>query len=95
MSEPEGKRLQPRMTRGSWRLSAWSSGLLVLCFSVLAIRGFTAVDRDIAALWIYSAAVLVNAVYFFYLLRVRRNDATFWDHEESQRAEWDRRGRKL
>lgn len=95
MSEPEGKRLQPRMTRGSWRLSVWSSGLMVLGFSVLAIRGFTAVDRDIAALWIYSAVVLANAVYFLYLLRVRRNDATFWGDEERRRAEWDRRGRKL
>ncbi|SEF10949.1 hypothetical protein SAMN04489740_4052 [Arthrobacter alpinus] len=37
MSELEGKkRLQPKMTRGSWRLSIWLSGLQVLCFSVLA-----------------------------------------------------------
>lgn len=95
MSEPEGKRLQPRMTRGSWRLSVWSSGLMVLCFSVLAIRRFTAVDRDIAALWIYSAVALVNVAYFLYLLRVRRNDAIFWDDEERRRAEWERRGRRL
>jgi hypothetical protein len=68
---------------------------MVLCFSVLASWRFAAVDRDIAALWIYSAVVLVNAVYFLYLLRVRRNDAIFWDDEERRRAEWDRRGRKL
>ena len=68
---------------------------MVLCFSVLAIWRSTAANRDIAALWIYSAVVLVNATYFLYLLRVRRNDAIFWDDEERRPAEWDRRGRRL
>jgi hypothetical protein len=95
MPELEGpKRLQPRMTRGTWRLSIWSSGLQVLCFSVLAFIRFNAGD-GVAGLWIFSLGILVSAVWFVYLLRVRRNDAHFWNEEETRRAEWDRRGRQL
>jgi hypothetical protein len=97
MSELEGqKRLQPRMTRGSWRLSVWSSGLMVLCFSPLAITKFGGSNGwDAGAAWIFSLAALTNAVWFLYLLRVRRNDAHFWSEEEARRAELDRRGRQL
>ena len=97
MSELEGKkRLQPRMTRGSWRFSIWLSGLQVLCFSVLAFSKLkTGNGWDVAAVSIYSLVVLFNVVWFLYLLRVRRNDAPFWHEDEVRSAEWERRGRQL
>lgn len=100
MSESEGrKRLQPKMTRGGWRLNVWVSGVQTVAFSVLAFRAFrgsAAGDRwDAGAFWLFTVAALSSAVYFLYLLRVRRNDAPFWDEEEARRADWDRRGRRL
>jgi hypothetical protein len=80
------------MTRGSWRFSIWLSGLQIMCFSLLAVIN---TDDGVAGLWIFSLAALVAAIWFVYLLRVRRNDASFWNEEEARRAEWDRRGRKL
>jgi hypothetical protein len=97
MSDLEGgKRLQPRMGRGSWRLSIWSAGLMVLAFSPLAITKFGGQSgSDVGAAWVFSLAILVGAVRFVYLLRIHRNDAPFWNEEEARRAEWDRRGRQL
>lgn len=97
MSELEDKkRRQPRMTRGSWRLSMWSSGLMVLCFSPVAITKFNGSNGwDAGAAWIFSLAALANAARFVYLLRFRRNAASFWSKEEARRADFDHRGRQL
>lgn len=97
MPDLEGrKRLQPKMARGSWRLSIGAAGLQVVCFSALALLRINAENGwDVAALSIFSVGALMNVVWFFYLLRVRRNDLPFWDEEEAHRADWERRGRQL
>jgi hypothetical protein len=97
MPESDGrKRLQPRMARGSWRLSIWSAGGQAVSFSLLALLKTGAGNGwDVAGFWLFTACALFNATYFVYLLRVRRNDGPFWDEEEARRAEWDRRGRRL
>lgn len=87
------------MARGGWRLSVWSSGIQAVGFSVLAFRAFHRPGEgngwDVAGFWLFTVAALLNAIFFLYLLRVRRNDAPFWEEEEARRADWDRRGRRL
>jgi hypothetical protein len=89
------------MTRIGWRMSAWSTGIQVFCFALLAFSKYWAVKfptgdaLDSALFWIFSLIAVVGVVWFLYLLRVRRNDAPFWDEEEARRADWDRRGRQL
>jgi len=99
MPQIEGrKRLQPKMTRGGWRFQVWGSGVQAVAFSVLAFlafRGAGAGGWDAMAFWLCIVCILLNATHFLYLLRVRRNDARFWDEEEASRADWERRGRRL
>lgn len=84
------------MTRGSWKLSAWSAAGLAVIGALLALnklwseKGFDAVS-----FWIYTALFAVSVIQFAHLHRVRRNDAPFWDEEEARRADWDQRGRQL
>jgi hypothetical protein len=37
--------------------------------------------------WVFLAGFAVSTIYVLYLLRVRRNDAPFWDEEEARRAD--------
>ena len=90
------KRIEPRMTRGSWRFAFWCAvGLMVI--SVLPALGKLFFDdsSDAVSFWIYTALFAVSGAQFLHLLRVRRNDTPFWDEEEARRADWDRRGRSL
>ena len=88
MSETEAhKRLQPRMGRGSWRFGTWAYGLQV------PISAFLAINRLMAGL--NDGWFLLSAGQVIYLMRVRRNDAPFWEADESRRADFDRRGRRL
>lgn len=97
MPTTEGrKRMEPRMTRGSWKFRAWSAAGLVVCSSLLALnKVWSEKGFDAISFWIYAALFAISVIQFARLLRVRRNDAPFWDEEEARRADWDRRGRQL
>lgn len=84
------------MARGSWKFGAWSAGGQAVCSSLLALNKLWPDDGlDVLSFWIYTAWFAVSVAQFLYLLRVRRNDAPFWDAEEALRADWERRGRRL
>lgn len=90
------KRLEPRMTRGSFRfmLCIWAGQTVIsvlLALNALVWRS----PSDPQAFFLAVGLFIVTAIYLGYLLRVRRNDAPFWDEEEARRADWDRRGRQL
>ncbi len=99
MSGIEGsKRLQPRMGRGGWRIGMWAYGAQALGSAFLAINRFMAGLNngwDVFGFCLYSVWFLLCTGQIFYLIRVRRNDAPFWDGEEARRADFDRRGRQL
>lgn len=97
MSTTEGrKRLQPRMSRGSWKFMVWSVVVLAVCSALLTFNKLQPdVGGDVGSFWVYAVWIATNTIYFLYLLRVRRNDAPFWDEEEARRNDWDRRGRRL
>ena len=84
------------MTRGSWRFTAWAFGGQTVCSSVLALSKLWPDDGwDVASFWLYTAWFATSAIFFLYLIRVRRNDEPFCAEEEARRADWDRRGRQL
>jgi hypothetical protein len=90
------KRLQPRMTRGSWKIAVWSAGGQAVCSALLTLNKLWPDDGwDAVSFWVYAAWFATSTIYFLYLRRVRRNDAPLWDEEEARRADWDRRGRRL
>jgi hypothetical protein len=97
MSTTDGrKRMEPRMTRGSWKFSAWSAAGLAVMGALLALNKlWSGKGFDAVSFWIYTALFVISVIQFAHLLRVRRNDALFWDEEEDRRADWDRRGRQL
>jgi hypothetical protein len=97
MPTSEGrKRLEPRMTRGSWKFGAWSAGGQIVIAALLALNRLWAADRlDVLSFWIYTAWFAISVIQFGRLLRVRRNDAPFWDEAEARKADWERRGRQL
>jgi hypothetical protein len=97
MSTTEGrKRLQPRMSRGSWRFMVCCVAGQALFSATLTLNKLRPDDGwDVLFFWVYAVWFATNTIYFLYLLRVRRNDKPFWDEEEASRAGWDRRGRQL
>jgi hypothetical protein len=97
MSTSEGrKRLEPRMSRGSWKFMVWCVAGQAVCSAPLALNKLQPDDGwDVVSFWVYAVGFATSTIYFLYLLRVRRNDAPFWDEEEARRADWDRRGRRL
>ena len=50
---------------------------------------------DPVSFWLFTAWFILSVIQLLYLLRVRRNDAPFWDEDEARRADWDRRGQRL
>lgn len=99
MSGTEGrKRLRPQMGRGSWRFGMWAYVLQVPVGAFLAVNRLLAGLDDgwnVVGFCIYTAWSLLSAGQVLYLLRVRRNDAPFWDEEDAHRANLDLRGRRL
>jgi len=92
MSEGQ-KRLEPRMTRGGFRLQLVMWALVTINpVWQLVFRSNEPWD----GFHYLMAAILVACVGFLaYLLYVRHRDGHFWDEEEARRADWDRRGRQL
>jgi hypothetical protein len=91
------KRLEPKMTRGSFRfmLGAWAIQVVIsglLAFNALAGPGD---EWNRPAFFLAAALFVLNLGFLAYLLRVRRHDSPFWDEEEARREDWDRRGRRL
>jgi hypothetical protein len=96
MPTTEGKRMEPRMTRGSWKFGAWSAGGQIVISALLTLNKLWPDDGlDVLSFWIYTVWFTISVIQFAHLLRVRRNDAPFWDEEEARRSDWDRRGRQL
>ena len=90
------KRLEPRMGRGSWRFQAWAAGAMMVLSALLVLIKLISSDGwDPVSFWVYTALFIISVIQLLRLLRVRRNDAPFWDEDEALRADWERRGRRL
>jgi hypothetical protein len=96
MSEAkEPKRLQPKMTRGGFRVqfvlwSLWTALQLVMVARNLVV-GTVWDPGDYLSL----AGLILGVASLGLLLYVRHHDGHFWEEEEAKRANWDRRGRAL
>ena len=83
------------MTRGSFRFqfvlwSIWTVlQLVVLVMRLVSQTVWDPVD------YLVLAALILGVVFVGFLLYVRRHDGHFWDEEEAERDDWDRRGRGL
>lgn len=99
MAETEGrKRLEPRMTRGSFRFIFGAVMVLIILSAILMLLNLGIVSgREWEPVGFFIAAALfaVNVIFFGRLLRVRLNDTPFWNEEGARREDWDRRGRQL
>ncbi|HEY8700984.1 MAG TPA: hypothetical protein VIM08_08485 [Arthrobacter sp.] len=99
MAETEGrKRLEPRMTRGSFRFTFGAVLVLIILSAILMLLNLGIVsgrEWEPVGFFITAALFAVNVIFFGHLLRVRRNDTPFWNEEEARREDWDRRGRQL
>ncbi|MDJ0355451.1 hypothetical protein [Paenarthrobacter sp. PH39-S1] len=98
MSEPDGpKRLEPRMTPGSFRFLVWADAGLAVVSTILALnaRFWRGANWDFSAFLPAAALFLISGILLGYLIHVRRNDRPFWNEEEAKRDDWDRRGRQL
>lgn len=96
MAEAEGrKRLQPRMTRGGFRVQfvLWSimAGLQLVMVVGNLLMGIVWDLGDYLSL----VALFLSVAYLAFLLYLGHHDGRFWDEEEAIRADWDRRGRAL
>ena len=90
------KRMEPRMTRGSFRFMFWMCAGQTFLSALLALNALVWRSRwDPQAFFLAVAVFIVTTIYLCYLLRVRSNDAPFWNKEEARREDWDRRGRQL
>ncbi|MBT2568101.1 hypothetical protein J7I84_16670 [Arthrobacter sp. ISL-85] len=97
MSASEGrKRLEPRMSRGSWKFATAVFGAQTVCMGLLALNKlWSSGEWDSVLFWVFTVWFIVTVIQLLHLLRVRRNDALFWDEDEARRDDWDRRGRRL
>jgi hypothetical protein len=89
------QRLQPKMTRGGFRVQ-------FVLWSIWTALRFVLVIRNLASgtVWNLGEYLLLSALMFGmaflgFLLYVRQHDGHFCEEEEAKRAEWDRRGRTL
>lgn len=96
MSEAKGpKTLQPKMTRGGFRVqfvlwSFWTA--LQLVMTVRNLAGGTVWDLGN---YLSLAGLILGAAFLGFLLYVRHHEGHFWEEDEAKRADWDRRGRAL
>jgi hypothetical protein len=99
MAETEGrKRLEPRMTRGSFRFIFGAVLVQIILSAILMLLDLGIVSGrkwEPVVFFIAAALFAGNVIFFGRLLRVRRNDTPFWNEEEARREDWDRRGRQL
>ncbi|MFC8304486.1 hypothetical protein ACFUCV_12475 [Specibacter sp. NPDC057265] len=89
------KRLQFRMTRGSFRvlLVVWTAWT-VLQLAIVVLRFATLREWSIGD-YAFLAGLLLGIVSLIYLLHVRHHDGHFWDEEAAEQDDWERRGRAL
>ena len=83
------------MTRGSFRVqfvlwSAWSVLQLVMLIGNLVAGTIWDLGDYLSVI-----ALILGAAFLGFLLYVRHHDGHFWEEEEAERAEWERRGRAL
>ncbi|MFF1385194.1 hypothetical protein ACFVWT_16665 [Arthrobacter sp. NPDC058288] len=96
MSEAERpKSLQPKMTRGGFRVqfvlwSLWSALQLVMVVRNMAVG--TVWDLGD---YLSLAGLILGVASLGFLSYVRPHGGRFWEEEEAKRADWDRRGRAL
>ena len=84
------------MSRGSWKFRTWAAGGQVVISALLAFNKLASSGGwDPVSFWLFTVWFILSVVQLLYLLRVRRNDAPFWDEDEARRADWDLRGRRL
>ncbi|WP_091557583.1 hypothetical protein [Arthrobacter sp. ok362] len=97
MSDAEelSKRLQPKITRGGFRVqfvlwSMWTALQLVIVVRNL----FSGSVWDLGD-YLFLAGLILGVAFLGFLLHVRHHDGHFWEAEETKRDDWDRRGRAL
>ncbi|MEV8133480.1 hypothetical protein AB0O54_20330 [Pseudarthrobacter oxydans] len=96
MAQPAApKRLQPRMTRGAFRVQFVLWSILLTLQLVVLIMNLSLLPAWDLGDYISLAIVTLTVIYLAFLLYVRHHDGLFWDEEEAARADWDRRGRAL
>jgi uncharacterized membrane protein len=84
------------MTRGSFRFTLFACAGQIVISVLLALNALVwRSPWDPPSFFLALGLFIVTAIYLGHLLRVRRNDAPFWDEEDARRADWDRRGRQL
>jgi len=84
------------MSRGSWKFGAWAAIGQAVISALLALNKLgSSHGWDLVSLVLYTVWFVISVIHLLHLLRVRRNDAPFWDEDEARRADWDRRGRRL
>lgn len=89
------KRLQPKMTRGTFRVQIVLWSVFLALQLVVLINNFSKGSAWDLGEYLSLAMVILAAIYLARLLYVRHYDGHFWDEEEAARADWDRRGRAL
>ena len=87
------KRLEPKMTRGSFRFMMTLACIMVAFeVIVLVLRLFRPWD---SVNYGYVAIILVTTGLIGRLLYIRHHDSGFWRREEAERESWNQRGRQL
>lgn len=87
------KRLEPRMTRGGFR---WRLVVVAIMTLNAALQiGLRWNEPWDAFRYLILVILILSAAFTAHLLYVRHYDGRFWDEEETRRADWDRRGRRL
>lgn len=97
MSEAEEhpKRLQPKMTRGGFRVQFVLWSIWTALQFVIVVRKLVLGTAWNLGEYLFLAGLILGVAFLGFLLYVRHHDGHFWEDEEAKRADWDRRGRSL